>query len=848
MKDIAIIGMSCRFPKSENYLSYWNNILEKRNMISYFSDDELAACGIDRTILSNTNYVKAKGIIANSEYFDLDLLNETEKNIRSMDPQQRIAIECSWEALENAGYLSSNRSIGVFIAGNVSTYYLNYLQNGDNATKLQVLLNNGGDYLATKISYFLDLRGPSKTIQTACSSSLVCIHDACLSLLNCECDIAIAGGVAISFPTKEGYFYAPESILSPDGECRVFDINSHGTVFSDGVGIVVLKPLKTALEDRDTIYAVIKGSAINNDGQRKSTYTSPSAQGQAEVIALAYDDADINPETVSYIEAHGTGTAIGDPIEIKALSEAFSIFTSKKQYCAIGSVKANIGHLSAAAGVAGFIKTVLILKNKTIPPQINFEKQSPYIDFENSPFFITDRVVPLPNSIVRAGVSSFGIGGTNAHIVLESAPEESSSIRPNKIGEFEKHNVMVLSANSQESLNEMVKHMQIYIQNHLEKLRDIAYTLQVGRMQLPYRCLVRLNEIRIPEKYKVVDCRLNKPTQVGIVFNGNGNNTGDYVKILRKVYEANSVLKKIIDEVVVELPVEYISLILEKNMKNGAGFIINVAIVRLLNKLINNLDFVSGSGFGLFVAAHVSGRISLQEAFDLSCMLDSIEGSTSDIFSDFSVMNNSSSTLKLLSFKYNRVVDAELYVEDLDKSVGSNTQGGVVISISRKREDLNEFLYLDCEQSANDFWKSIMDIISKVWLSGVNINWDCLYENDSEVGRIHLPTYCFNRKNLQQQVNINNNLEKTRQANNELGTIEKIVNLIWRETFELEEVEPNDDIFSLGVDSLGCLDMLEKIKLLFGISVGLAEVNNHPDLKSFSKYVENQIKKRSQLG
>ena len=392
---IAIVGMAGRFPGARNIDEFWRNLRDGVESIRSLSDAELLAAGVAPEELAQPDYVKAAAVLDDVDLFDASFFGFSPRDASIMDPQHRHFLECAWEAIENAGHSTErfSGSIGVFAGSGMNAYMVHNLLNNRRLMESAGLFlirqtGNDKDVLATRVSYQLDLRGPSLSVQTACSTSLVAVHLACQSLLNCECDMALAGGVTIEIPHSRGYLYREGEILSRDGHCRAFDAASSGTVFSSGVGIVVLRRLEDAIEDRDTIHAVILGSAVNNDGQRKVGYLAPSVAGQAEVIAEALGVAGVNAESISYVETHGTGTAVGDPIEIKGLTQAFREDTDTKGYCAIGSLKTNVGHLDTAAGVAGLIKTVLALRNRQLPASLHFQNANPQIDFPNSPFYV----------------------------------------------------------------------------------------------------------------------------------------------------------------------------------------------------------------------------------------------------------------------------------------------------------------------------------------------------------------------------------------------------------------------------------------------------------------------------
>lgn len=506
---IAIVGMSGKFPGADGVEAFWENLCAGKDTISLFSDEELLAAAVSKVQIDSSNYVKARGILDGIEMFDSDFFGLNAKEAQLTDPQHRLFLECAWEALENAGYCPDNYrgSIGVYGGTSPSSYYLNNIhpnqQLRENFGDFLLRIGNDKDYLTTRVSYKLNIKGPSITIQTACSTSLVAICMACNHLLTYQCDMALAGGVAISVPQTCGYNYQEGMIYSKDGRCRPFDAQAEGTVMSNGVGIVVLKRLQDAVADKDHIFSVIRGYGINNDGSGKLGYVAPSVQGQAEAISLAISMADVDPETITYVEAHGTGTILGDPVEIQGLAQAFN--TTKKQYCAIGSVKSNIGHTFEAAGVIGLIKATLALYHQKIPPSLHFQKPNPHIDFADTPFYINTSLKDWQESSHprRAGVSSFGIGGTNAHVILEEWQQKTS------FNELMASYPLLLSAKTLTALKTMVINLGQYLQKHPEfSLTDIAYTLQVGR--------------KIFEHTRVLVCR-NREEAISLLTNFDPN-------------------------------------------------------------------------------------------------------------------------------------------------------------------------------------------------------------------------------------------------------------------------------------------------------------------------------------
>jgi len=500
---IAIVGMAGRFPGARNVAEFWRNLRAGVESLESFSNEEIAALGVDPRLLADPRYVKVGTVLERAAEFDAAFFGVNPREAEVLDPQHRIFLECAWEAMEDAGYDVERLRVpvGVFAGATMNTYVLaNLLANPQTLAAVgayQAMIGNDKDFLATRVSYKLNLRGPSLTVQTACSTSLVAVHVACESLLTHQCDMALAGGVSLSFPRRTGYLYQEGMILSPDGKVRPFDARGGGIRSGEGVGLVVLKRLEDAIADGDHIRAVIRGTAINNDGAQKIGYTAPSVDGQAEAIATAQSIAEVDPATITYIEAHGTSTPLGDPIEIAALTKVFRAHTDARQYCAIGSVKSNIGHLDAAAGIAGLIKTVLSLEHGEIAPSLNFETPNPQIDFASSPFFVNAqlRAWDDKDGVRRAGVSSFGIGGTNAHAVLEQAPAISHG------DARQGDQVLVLSARTPAALDAARERLAAYFAEHPRAiLEDVAYTLQSGRRVFEHRCMLLAGSVAAAQK------------------------------------------------------------------------------------------------------------------------------------------------------------------------------------------------------------------------------------------------------------------------------------------------------------------------------------------------------------
>jgi acyl transferase domain-containing protein len=498
-EHIAIIGMTGRFPGAKDIEAFWQNLRDGVESITFFTAEELAGSHIDPALLVNPKYVGADGIIEGMDLFDAEFFGISPVEAELMDPQHRLFLECAWELMEQAGYDSESYAgrVGVYGSANLSTYLIRNIMSNpdlrDRATSFQTLITNDKDYVATRVSYKLNLTGPSFSVATLCSSSFVAIHLACQALLGYQCDMALAGAAALQASRNETFFYQEGGIGDPDGHCRAFDAKASGTVSGSGVGIVALKRLEEALQDGDCIHAVIRATALNNDGSVKYSYTAPSAEGQAQVIAEALSLAEVDPETITFVETHGTGTRLGDPIEIQALTSAFrGAGAQKNQFCAIGSVKTNIGHLVNAGGVASLIKTVLALQHRQIPASLNYDEPNPEIDFPSSPFFVATELADWPSDgrPRRAGVSSFGIGGTNVHMIVEEAPEVPPS------GPARPWQVLPLSARTEGALEQQTRNLAAYLRAHPDAdLADVAFTLQVGRRAMAHRRVLLCRDV-----------------------------------------------------------------------------------------------------------------------------------------------------------------------------------------------------------------------------------------------------------------------------------------------------------------------------------------------------------------
>ncbi|HYR10214.1 MAG TPA: type I polyketide synthase, partial [Longimicrobium sp.] len=555
LPEVAVIGMAGRFPSADDLNAFWQILREGREAIRRFTPDELRAAGIPDEEIADPAYVPAFGSMNDVEHFDAAFFGYNPREAEVLEPAHRIFLECCWEALENGGVDPARASggIGVFAGAGVPFYTEENVRGNRELAgsigEFQLMLGSGKDFLATRAAYKLDLRGPTMSVQTGCSTSLVAVHVAVQALLHRECDMALAGGANIVTPNTTGYLYAPGSISSPDGHCRAFDADAQGTLGGSGVGVVLLKRLEDAVRDGDPIRAIIKGSAVNNDGGQKIAFTAPSVEGQAAVIREALEVADVDPSTIRYVEGHGSGTDLGDPIEIAALTQAWRGWTDRKQFAAIGSVKTNCGHLDAASGITGFIKTVLAMENRAVPPTVHFRAPNPKIDFESSPFYVSNRLEAWESDGQprRAAVSSFGIGGTNAHVVLQEAPP----VRPSRARRDTQ--LLVLSARTPTALDAATERLAAHLrENPDQPLADVAWTLQAGRRELGFRrtLVVRAGEdaaallaAKHPERIATSAVE-DGHRSVAFMFPGVGD---QYPQMARGLYEAEPAFRAEVD-------------------------------------------------------------------------------------------------------------------------------------------------------------------------------------------------------------------------------------------------------------------------------------------------------------
>lgn len=641
--DIAVVGMAGRFPGANNMVEFWDNLKHGVESINFYSEEAVVKSGIFLDMARDPDFVPAAGGIDHEYDFDAEFFEFSPREAEITDPQQRVMLECAWEALESAGYNPDtyNGRIGVYAGVSINTYLLFNLaanhQLLNSVGHFQIMTANDKDFLATRVSYKLNLKGPAMSVQTACSTGLVAVNLACQSLLNYQSDMVLAGGVSI---TPKGRLYKESFIFSKDGHCRAFDEEAQGTVGGNGVGLVVLKRLDDALADGDHIHAIIKGSATNNDGALKVGYTAPSVNGQVDVILEAQAMAGVDPDTITYVEAHGTGTLLGDPIEIAALTQAFRTTTERKQYCAIGSVKTNIGHLDTAAGISGLIKAILAVENSQIPPSLHFRNANPKLNIEETPFFVNTSLRDWKTDGIprRAGISSFGFGGTNAHTIIEEAP-----VRTPATPSRDSH-VLLVSARNAAALKANLEHLGRHLSENPEaNLADVSYTLQVGRKGFKQRAYVIARDgedaatvlTQLDPKRIVYGMPRDAEPAVVFMFSGQGS---QYVNMTHELYDSEPAFRAALDEVAgamrAELDTDLLALLYpaqaereqaeallaQTRYTQPALFAVEYALARLWQSWGIEAKAMVGHSIGEYVAATLAGVFSLDAAARLICL------------------------------------------------------------------------------------------------------------------------------------------------------------------------------------------------------------------------------------
>lgn len=779
VEPIAIVGMSCRFPNADSINSFWENIETGIESLTFFSREELLDSGAEPDLIDDPNYVKAGCIIDNIDMFDYTFFGYSKEEASLVDPQQRFFLECAYEALEDAGYCPDKQEEQVGLFGGVKTSGYSkvlapLLKRPGTLKSFQAVLGTAVDQVCLRVSHGLNLKGPSIGVQTACSTSIVASHMACESLRNNECKVALAGACGLNIPQKQGFLYEEDMITSPDGHCRAFDAKAKGTVAGNGAGIVVLKRLSDALSDRNNIYAVIRGSAINNDGTDKVKYIAPSLEGQQSVIEEALLMSEVNIESIGYVEGNGTGTFLGDSMEIEALTRAFRNYTDKECFCGLGSVKTNIGHLTQAAGIAGLIKTVLALKNKIIPPSLNYNDPNPQL--KNSPFFIMKekqewKADGYPR---RAGINSFAIGGTNAHMVLEESPIVGSKRKKEKIYIF------TISAKSEKALNSMKQNYINFLEGDKDSwIGDICFTSNLSRSYYQYRYAVIVDS----KEKLIADLKKSLVETKSAVEPFCAGKLGFVFSPLLDIncfafdffYKKNSSFRECVNEccrIISLKPLNHSACLSLKDVmeiNNGdislITFILQYSIYKMFKSWGVEPDFIAGAGpIGSLSAACASGIFSLDDSLhlvsffkdekskpDYNLYLDQIkiQKTETDVFCDLGL--NITNKRDLMDkefwkklFPLNKETKSYHSIFTLKESFFVPVCSWDKFNINMKvkegipAETINSFYQ-------GRFFEKIYEFLIDFYCQGKSINWPEILQDDTS-SIISLPTYPFEKK------------------------------------------------------------------------------------------------------
>ncbi len=903
--DIAIIGLSCKFPGANNVSEFWHNLQSGTESSTAFSDDELQAAGVLPAKLQNPNYVKANNIIPDVDMFDAGFFGISKKEAEIIDPQQRLFLEHAYLTLENAGYdsLTYEGLIGVYAGIGMNTYILNNLrdryQQASSIEHYRLMLANDKDFLPTRISYKLDLKGPSLLINTACSTSLVVVHMACLSLLNGECDMALAGCAAIRFPQVAGYEYQEEMIFSPDGHCRAFDSDAQGTILGDGLGVILLKRLEDAIADRDTIHCLIRGSAINNDGAIKTGFTAPSVEGQAKVILEALSAADIEADSIGYVEAHGTGTSLGDPIEIEALTQAYHAYTDAKGYCALGSVKTNIGHLDVAAGMAGLIKTLLMLKHKTLVPTLHYQRANPDIDFHNSPFFVNTETTEWCSDgrPRRAGVSSFGIGGTNAHIIMEEMP----SVSPTAETKVASH-LLMLSAKTEKALQKITSSLSSHLKRNKDiVLGDVAFTLSVGRRAYPYRAYAICEDsgdaaLTLALQEETHFFKQNDVSDHPVIFVLPGNIARNDITLTDELYHNNLQYRQAVDEcaeIVFNLTGQDIKELSDQTANSINTqlddqirlFTLEYALMTMWHTLGVVPSAIFASGLSQYSAACISGVFSPELVLKFICANNDLDEQAQSVDDQrqrllTELIKSQKTTLSLPKTPLKLGYDQHRLTEQnaLDVSYWAKIFGTAdsdehnITDWSFESSNCHFLLYHDSHitntfvekpagsvgtivksTSAPNKLATSLENMGQLWLQGVKARYELLY-SDWQYQRIPLVDYPFERQRYwieadaqerPHQDGRQSELLKMLQEKPAVGRKQLLVSHIQEEFTNIlgpEANKPNENekLLDLGIESLALIEVVAKLGTQLEQQIPPSKIVEYPTIASFAEYILDQ--------
>jgi 3-oxoacyl-(acyl-carrier-protein) synthase/acyl carrier protein len=828
--EIAVIGMSGRFPGAGNVKCFWDNLKNGIETISFFTDEELLSEGVDADVINDPSYVKAFGLLKGKEYFDSAFFNYTPDEATLMDPQTRIFHECVWEAIEDAGcdLKDPRNKIGLFAGSSPNTNWEVYAQliNTDMMIdKVSAFQLSNARFLSSRISYLLNLHGPSIYIDTTCSTSLVAIQQACKSLLVADCNIAIAGGITITNQSRQGYFYVEGMADSRDGHCRVFDADASGAVGGEGAGVVILKTLKNALRDGDNISAIIKGGAINNDGNTKPGYAAASVDGQTEVIMMAQKWGKTEPESITLIEAQGAATKLADPIEVEALRRAYG--GVQGQHCALGSAKTNVGNLNFASGVTGFIKVVQALKNRQIPPSLHFKAPNPEINFKDTPFYVNTRLKEWRNDEfpLRAGVSSFGIGGTNAHVVLEEAPEPEPSY------ESRDYQLLLFSARTPGALERNIENFISYLkEDHDTGIPDIAYVMQTGRSAFEYRKMIvckdrrQALEMLASEEFHRKMPPVSGKGKMPVVFMFPDPGP-EYPGICSEVYKTEKAFREEL-----ETCFGIIKRISGKDAvdcSRATLFAMEYALARLLIKWGIYPDVMIGQGIGEYVMACISEVFPLEDALTMILKGEVVE--TAIPLVEIETLLNKKNAL---------FVGAGPGIK----------MGEAILAHPLRKEEHKVINLLGPGKEAGDDLKYLLAGVGEMWLNGILPNWPAFYENERR-RKVSLPTYSFDRTiypvNVDAFKMVSERMSGPRVAkrpssSGEKESTETVLMKLWKSSFFYkQELSVDDDFFQIGGDSLKALTLIGRIHKALDIEISIKEIFSHPSIRMLSRYIDS---------
>lgn len=827
---IAIIGMSCRFPNSNNLKQFWNNLCQGVDCITQLTPAELHEAGVSETLMHQPKYVKRAAILEQVETFDADFFNYSDYEAALIDPQQRLFLQEVFHCFEDAGYdpYQLMGKVGVYAGSGFNMYFYNQFAQEDNpftnSSEFALLLHsNGMDYLSTRVAYKFGYTGPAINIQTACSTSLVAVHEACLSLQNMQCDMAIAGGASLILPQHRGYLYEKGSLLSQDGYCRVFDKKASGTIFGSGVGVVLLKRFEDARRDQDKIYALIRGSSLNNDGYRKAGFTAPSIQGQSEVIAEALHYANVRPDDISYIEAHGTGTEMGDNIELSALNNIFG--QSKKQTCIIGSVKTNVGHLLAASGIAGLIKTALMIHHKKMVPHLHFNEPIDMLHSTNGRFIVNTTYRPWsdPTNHYFSGVSSFGIGGTNVHMVLSANPLQSP--QPLDVHQPTAM-IFVASAKHPDSLKEYLKQLQTVIAaaNPLTQ-SNMACALQLARHPFAYRYSFNLQDLPYLTPESISLTPILESPELGLMLSVNQT----AYKFLQILMQFQPFLARQIHQCASRLPktLTHIFELFEKTQVQHylLDFMASYALLAwLIHVNIKPLQVSGGTVVEMAVAAinnhHLLDSIMmwLYECDDKQIPIDDVSWQTK-----FSVKSQEKDLIK---FRATALTTPVLI------KMNTTRESSHWIEIVPSSHQPLTFQPLSIE----NVYQSALNGLGQLWCLGVKIHFAALYEIVPHYKENELPLYPFQPQIHWIEKKSRNKPTSAFANSSELNERQLIT--ILETLLGTSPIQSHDNFFDLGGHSLILARLIHTLEDQFNICIEMQTLFEYPSVSSLMGYLQ----------